>query len=163
SLRGKLGVIVGTAAVSFLLLIGASSFIAHRVEQQLISIQGHYVPRVELGPQLETAFEQIRRAFQDAGAAHDSEALRQTAARKDRLLARLSSAESMLDPREVAAFRSAFADYYGLAYDLSQRLIANETGESIVADMTTMQGKQERTLMLLKKMTELDKSELVDA
>src|SRR2546429_1872 len=99
--RTKLLAIVGTTALAFLLLMVAGALIANRVEQQLTSIQEHYVPRVELGPNLDRWFERLRRGLQDAVAAHDSEALAATQKLKTQFLEQLTAARDVVDPTEA--------------------------------------------------------------
>src|SRR2546421_3113999 len=96
--RIKLLAIVGTTALAFLLLMVAGAIIANRVERQLASIQEHYVPRVELGPNLEGLFERLRRGLQDAVAAHDTEALAATQKLKTQFIPELLAARELVDP-----------------------------------------------------------------
>jgi signal transduction histidine kinase len=163
ALRGKLMTIVGVAALSSILLIVASTFISYRVERQLSAIQNAYLPKVELGPQLENSFERLRRGFQDAVGARDSEALAETRNLRRAFLDQLAAAHGAIAPADQVAVRAAVEDYYVTAYDLSRRLIANETGEPILGAMTAMQRKRARCAELLKNATAFDRRELNDA
>src|SRR5260370_35438424 len=78
SLRAKLTKIVWASAVAFLVLILASTLRSRRAAQELITIEERYLPRVELGPKLDTHFARLRRSFQDAVAARDLDALART-------------------------------------------------------------------------------------
>src|SRR5271163_331826 len=135
TLRGKLWAIVGIAAMAFALLTGASFFIAKGVERQLATIHERYLPRVELEPRLELSFETLRRAFQDAVAARDADALAATGPMETEFLAQLSGAGEAIDPAEAASIRRAMEDYYAAAHDVARRLMAEETGESLVGAM----------------------------
>src|SRR5580704_6049115 len=130
--RTKLLANVGMTAAAFVLLIIASTLIAERVERQLSVIQERYLPKVVLKPQLEGAFEQLKRGFQDAVAAHDPEALAATLQLKGRFLAELDAAREAVNPEERRALRAALEDYSSSALDVSRRLIADETGEALV-------------------------------
>ena len=160
ALRGKLMAIVGVAALSSVLLIVVSTLISYRVERQLAAIQTAYLPKVELGPQLDSTFERLRRGFQDAVGAHDAGALAATSSARDTFLAQLAAGHGAIDPGDEAALREALADYYAAAYDLSRRLIADETGEPILSAMSAMQRKQARCAAVLKRATAFDRSEL---
>jgi PAS domain S-box-containing protein len=161
--REKLGAVVGTAGVAFLLLIGASAVIAARVERQLVTIREHYLPKLELEPLLTAQLERIGRAFQDAVAARDTEMLDTTGNLKDGLLEQLDSARNAVDPADAAALRSAVEDYYAAGSDVSRRLIAGETGEDLVEAMSLMQKKQGQAATLVHKAAALDKEDLTGA
>jgi PAS domain S-box-containing protein len=161
--RTTLMAIVGIATLALLLVILASSVAARQVERQLATVQGRYLPLVELEPQLTGAFERLRRGFQDAVAAHDTEALASVREFKDAFLARLDEAHGAVDPTDDAALRNALEEYYASAYDVSQRLVAQETGEALVDTMTAMQTKQQRVAELLKKAASVDRGELGNA
>jgi signal transduction histidine kinase len=119
--------------------------------------------KVELGPQLENSFERLRRGFQDAVGARDSEALAETRNLRRAFLDQLAAAHGAIAPADQVAVRAAVEDYYVTAYDLSRRLIANETGEPILGAMTAMQRKRARCAELLKNATAFDRRELNDA
>jgi|HubBroStandDraft_1064217.scaffolds.fasta_scaffold07711_4 PAS domain S-box-containing protein len=161
--RGTLTAIVAIATLALLLVIVASSVAARRVERQLAKVQGRYLPLVELEPQLTAAFERLRRGFQDAVAAHDTEALASMGELKDAFLSRLDEAHGAVNPVDDAALRSALEDYYTSAYDVSQRLVAQERGERLVETMTAMQAKQQRVAELIKTAASVDRGELGNA
>jgi hypothetical protein len=116
-----------------------------------------------LEPQLNAAFERLQRGFQDAVAARDSEALATMGELKAAFIARLDHAKGAVAGADDAVLRAALEDYYASAYDVSRRLIADETGESLVDAMTAMQAKQQRIAELLKKATAVDRGELGNA
>ncbi|MDP9034911.1 MAG: hypothetical protein M3O50_08890, partial [Myxococcota bacterium] len=163
TLRAKLVTIVALTAVAFLLLIVASALIANRVERRLGIIQARYVPKVELKPQLDGAFDNLRRSFQDAVGAHDLDALAATGELKKSFVERLGAAHDVVASEDAAALRAALDDYYASAYDVSSRLIANETGEPLVDVLAAMQRKQLRFTELLQRTTAFDRRELTDA
>src|SRR5262245_59238822 len=133
--RAKLLVIVGASALAFLLILLAAAVTEDQVDRQIGDIQRQYLPRVELAPRLEGQLEAVRRAFLDAVAARDLDALAATREPKARVLQELAFAAQAVDPAQVAALRDAFEDYYGAAHDVSKRLISGETGEALVGAM----------------------------
>jgi HAMP domain-containing protein len=157
--RAKLTAIVGVGAFAFAVMIGASWVITSGVGERLVAIQERFVPQLELGPQLEGQFEQLRRSLQDAVAARDGDALEATRDQYDALLQRLSTAHDLLPSRETDQLSAAVQDWFGTAYDLSRRMIEGETGEALVTAMSEMQAKQNRSLALLEKVTAFDRKE----
>jgi CheY-like chemotaxis protein len=161
--RAKLNAIVGTAAFALVALMVAGALTSSRTEDRLADIQQRYLPKLELGPKLETKFDRLRRALQDAVAARDVDALSATRTLEESLLAELASSAPALTVGQIAAVRSAMADYYSAAVDVSRRLISGETGERLVDAMTAMQSKQARAADLLKTVTTFDRGELTSA
>ncbi len=161
--RAKLTSIVAIATLALLLVTLASGAAARRVERQLAAVQGHYLPLVELEPKLNAALDRLQRAFQDAVAAHDKEALIATQELRAGFLNELDHSRGAVDAADDAALRQALEDYYASAYDVSRRLIADETGEGVVDAISAMQGKQQRTAELLKRATSVDRGELGNA
>ena len=161
--RWKLLGIVGIAALAFVLIIAASSLLAGRVQRQLGAIQRRYVPRVELEPQLEGQLERIGRAFQDAVAARDMEALEATRDLVTDFLDRLTAAKDATEPADSAELRRAIDAYWTAAHDVSRRLISGETGEGLTDAIAAMQADQKRTAALVKKTAALDRGEMAAA
>ncbi len=161
--RAKLMAIVGTAAVAFLVLIGASLLLEREAARQTSDIRERYLPRLELGPELESQFERLRRALQDAVAADDAEALAATRVLLDELLASLERARDLLVAEQVDALRAAVLAYYETASDVSRRIIAGETGEDVVGAMGTMQARHARSEELLLAATSFDRAALSEA
>ena len=161
--RAKLIAIVSTAAVAFIVLIAASSFISGKVREELVRVKNRYLPRVELGPQLTAQFERLQRAFQDSVAAHDADALDETRQLREQLLRQLADAGPVLDPGKAAVLRNEIEEYYATAYDVSRRLLSGETGERVVAAMGSMQTKRARAIEALKAAAGFDRSELEQA
>ncbi len=161
--RAKLMAIVGVAAFAFVLLIIASGVIARRVERQLATIQDRYLPKVVLQPELDAALDRLRRGFQDAVAAHDADSLAATRQLKGRFLEQLGGAQDVLAPADGEALRLALEDYDATAFDVSRRLIADETGEALVDEMALMQAKQIRVNRALERATAFDGRELSEA
>jgi signal transduction histidine kinase len=161
--RSKLLGLVGIAAAAFVLIIVASSVVAARVEHQLAFIQRRYVPMVELEPQLEGQLERLARGFQDAVAAHDLDALEATRELKAGFLEKLATAKDATEPADAAELTLGLDAYWALAYDVSRRLIAGETGESVLDAISAMQASQARVSGLVKKTAALDRGEMAAA
>jgi len=160
--RTKLALVVGAAAAAFLVLIVVGTLSERRVERQLAIIQVRYVPKVELGPQLENQFEALRRGLQDAVATQDPDTLVATRQTLLHFLDQLAASHEAVAPSEAAALRAAVQDYYNAAYDVARRLIAGEKGEPIVEAMAAMQAKHAQTATRLQRATALDRGELAN-
>jgi CheY-like chemotaxis protein/signal transduction histidine kinase len=163
SFRAKLIAIVATAAAALVILIAASVAISSRTEQELAKIQERHLPKLQLGPQLDADFERLKRAFQDAVAARDPEAINGTRGIEALFFEHLEANVGAVTPGQVAAVRAAMDDYYAAAADVSRRLMAGETGERLVDAMSAMQAKQARTSDLLNTVTALNPNELTAA
>jgi len=163
SFRQKLITIVGATAFAFLILICAEAFLTNRMAEQLTKIQKHYIPILEFGPRLESGFEHLRRSFQDSVAAQDKEALEKTAAIKDSFLNDLAAAKDVIDSAHISALREGTEAYYTAAYTVSHRLIAGDTGLTLVNEMSLMQIKQAQIENLLKASLALDRGNLAES
>ena len=163
SFRAKLIAIVATATAALVILIAASVAISSRTEQELAKIQERHLPKLQLGPQLDADFERLKRAFQDAVAARDPEAINGTRAIVALFFEHLDANPGAVTPGQIAALRAAMDDYDAAAVDVSRRLMAGETGERLVDAMSAMQAKQARTSDLLNTVTALNPNELTAA
>ncbi|HVR64618.1 MAG TPA: response regulator [Polyangia bacterium] len=163
SFRNRLIAIVATAGLAFVALLVSSTRISNRTQDQLGEIESRYLPRLELGPRLESQFEHLQRGLQDAVAARDGDLLEATRATKDTLLGQLAAARDIADPVQSAMLRGAIEDYYAAAYDVSKRIIGGETGEALVRWMSSMQSKQAFAARVMKETTAFDRSQLAAA
>src|SRR5687768_1424558 len=103
SFRGKLIAIVATAGGALLALAVTTALTSANTGRRLTDLQDRFVPKLELGPRLEQQFEHLQRAFQDAVAAHDMDALAATRTRESELLQQLSSSVPALTVGQIAA------------------------------------------------------------
>jgi signal transduction histidine kinase/CheY-like chemotaxis protein/HAMP domain-containing protein len=163
SFRSRLVALVVTTAVALLALVAFSAITASRVERELDEIRRHYLPKVGLRPSLEGQFERIQRAFQDAVGASDKEKLAATVELKNEFLSQLSEASDAVDRETAAALAQAVEDFHQRGMAVSTRLIARETGEALVAQMSELQAAQVRARDLLEKATAFDRTELTNA
>ncbi|HTA21246.1 MAG TPA: ATP-binding protein, partial [Polyangia bacterium] len=132
-------------------------------EAELAKIEGRYLPRVDLQPRLEAQLERLQRAYQDAVAAHDLDAVAAANQIRDVFLEQLAGASTALDAAQAGALRAALDAYTRAAAALSRRLIAGETGEPLVAAMADMQERRSRVAELIRATTALDRGELTNA
>src|SRR3982750_2984970 len=100
--RAKLTVLVGVASLAFLIIIVSGAILGARTQAALEDVRQRFVPRMEVGPRLESDLEHLGRALQDAVAAHDPDALAHTHALETQLLQAIAAARGILTPGEVA-------------------------------------------------------------
>src|SRR3954463_14493776 len=105
SLRAKLSALVALAGTALLLMLVTSTLSGQRVSRQLEDVQQRQLPKLELGPKLETEVEHLRRALQDAVAARDLDALAVTRARESAFYDVLADARAIVDPAQAQALR----------------------------------------------------------
>jgi signal transduction histidine kinase len=162
-LRARLMTVIGVAIAALATIFATDAFLTTHVSGELATIERRYVPRVELEPQLESAFERLRRGFQDAVAIHDAEALSATRDLRTKFLEQLGAASEAIDPREAGELRAAFDDYYIAAYDVSRRVIDGETGEGLVDAVAATQKRQAEVERRIKVVAALDRQDLAAA
>jgi CheY-like chemotaxis protein/HAMP domain-containing protein len=147
-------------AAAFAIVMIGGVMIAARQARDLSDVEGRLVPKLEIGPKLESEFDRLRQDLQNAVSAQDPRALEQTAALKDDLIGRLASAGTAIDEGDGARLRWAISGYYAVAADVSRRLIRGEAGEDVLDAVAHMQAEQQKTLQLLQHATRLDRREL---
>jgi signal transduction histidine kinase len=163
SFRAKLLVMLSVLALGFGVLMGVSTLVERQVERDLALIQERFIPLIALGPKLEQGFERLRRAFSDAVAAQDADALSETAALKSEVLRTLHEGRRAIHAQQAEALAREIDAYYGLALDVSHRLLSGESGHALHDAMLTMQEKHTRVLGLLRSATALDHDALASA
>ncbi|MDQ2643757.1 MAG: response regulator [Myxococcota bacterium] len=163
SLRAKLRLIIGGTTISLLLLVGVSLVSTFSQLTNLTTIESRLVPKLELAPKLERDFEHLRQHFQDAVAAEDRATLAEAENTRNHMLGLLSASKNALEPGDAAALRWAVQDYYQAARDVSERLIAGETGEKLVEDMQRVQTTYTRTQAAIQRAAQLRPHELTQA
>jgi CheY-like chemotaxis protein len=163
TLRTKLLAIFGAALLALVAVLIASASMGVRQVRELDEVQGRLVPKAELGPRVEAAMERLARSMQDAVAAQDSSALEATQEQKTELFALIAQAGPALEPAAAASIRWSVQDYYQTAHEVSRRMIAGESGEALVQQVTRMQAQQLKAQELIKRSTGLDRSVLSGA
>jgi CheY-like chemotaxis protein/HAMP domain-containing protein len=160
SLRARLLLIVGTAALALLIVLVGSAVIGAQQTRDLRDVEQRLVPKLELGPKLEGEFDHLRQSMQDAVAAQDAPALEATLESRNHIFDLIGSAHDVIDASDAALLRWTLHDYYETAHDVSSRLITGETGETLVDEMARMQAQQAKTVSLIKRTTSLSQTEL---
>ncbi|MBX3226884.1 MAG: response regulator [Labilithrix sp.] len=160
SLRVRLWTIAVSTALAFLVVIVTNMLVTRDVEGQLLRIQEQQIPKLELGPKLQGDFATLKRAYQDAVAAHDMELLERTNELRDRILADVDASRALLDPTVAKDFRAALVAYHEAAFDVSRRMMAGQGDEDAIASMSAMQAKQVQAHELLSRLVAFDQSDL---
>ncbi|HEY3252943.1 MAG TPA: hypothetical protein VGJ91_03310, partial [Polyangiaceae bacterium] len=160
SLRARLLLIVGTAATALLVTLIGSALIGAQQTRDLRDVEQRLVPKLELGPKLQTEFDHLHQAMQDAVAAQDLLALEATVGNRTRIFEMLAATRGVLDPSDAALLRWSIHDYYETAQDVSRRLISGDTGEGLVDRMARMQAQQAKVDALIQQTTGLSRGEL---
>ncbi len=155
--------IVGVTILAFAAIVISSEVLGHHVERQLATIQTSYMPKLDLEPELDADLERIARGFQDAVATHDPDVLRETSELRTRFDEELDAAGTAVDPRAARDLKDALNAYYDAAYDVSRRMMADETGEGLVAAAKAMQAKQARVSERIKSTAAIDRRALAGA
>lgn len=163
SLRAKLAAIVAIPLLALVIVFITGRSIQVGVSAQLTAVQNQLIPKLELGPRLKADLNETRQAFQNAVSAQDEAALEATSRLSDQFLARLQGARALIEPGLHSQLVAAYKDYFATSYAVSRRLIANETGPSVVDAMARMQGKQRHTARLLEAGTVFDKDTIAIA
>jgi CheY-like chemotaxis protein/signal transduction histidine kinase len=161
--RLKLFAIFGATLLALVSVLAVSAWMGVRQSRELDDVQGRLVPRTELGPRVEAEFERLARGMQDAVAAQDPAALDATLERKAALFELVNHAGAAIDPATAASVRWAVQDYYQTAREVSQRMIAGESSEALLQEVTRMQAQQAKAAALIKRSTSVDRSELSGA
>ena len=163
TIRAKLLGLAGITGAAFAFILVASSVLTSRVEGQLESIQGRYLPRLELQPQLESQLEHLTRALQDAVVARDLDGLDDARVLEEKLLQRLSASSGVLEADSLSSLRQAIETYWTQARDVSRRLIGGETGEQLPDAIAAMQVSQRRVVERIQDATSMDADDLAAA
>ena len=152
--------VVALATVAFALVVGVYAWIGAREARDLEDLEGRLVPKLELGPRLDSQFERLRQSMQDAVAAQDPAALDASLQLRNDFIATVSSAGPALAAADAAQLRHAITAYHEAAYGVARRMLRGETGESLVDAVAGMQAQQHSTEALLRKTSRLDRREL---
>jgi CheY-like chemotaxis protein/HAMP domain-containing protein len=160
--KAKLLFIVGTALAALVLVIVGSLVIGRSQAQRLVDLEDRLVPKLTIGPQVEGEFDRLGRAMQDAVSAQDSAALDATLGLKMHLVDAVTSVGAVLEARDASELRWSIQNYYDMAQQVSRRLLAGETGESLAQDIAQMQERQRSAATIIRRVTSLDRRELTD-
>jgi CheY-like chemotaxis protein len=160
SLRSKLIAIVTLVVVALCSLLLVSLGLGLRQAREIEDVERRMVPKLELGPRLQTDFEHLRQTMQEAVAAQDPNALDESIRLRNAFIGAVTSAGPALSESDAAELRHAITAYHDAAYGVSRRLIRGETGEALVDAIAAMQAQQHSTEELIRRSASLDRREL---
>jgi CheY-like chemotaxis protein/HAMP domain-containing protein len=160
SFRAKLTSIVAITTLAFGAMVTVYALVGYRETHDLDDVESRMVPKLELGPKLESSFERLRQSMQDAVAAQDPSALDDSIRQRNDFIAAVSAAGPALTPAEAAQLRHAITAYHDAAYGVSRRLMRGETGEALVDALAAMQAQQRGTQGLIERSARLERKEL---
>ncbi len=128
------------ATIGFLLVFMVAHFYGKRNETLLNQIESRLVPALELSRNLEQILTNIQRDLQDAVASSDEIEVMATAIQRDKFLSQLEKGENnnIIEATEKKLLKNKFDEYYKLAKETSNSMIAGETGEEIIKTLTEM-------------------------
>jgi CheY-like chemotaxis protein len=160
NLRFKLWLIIATATLALIAVVGGGLLIAAQQTRSLLDVESRLVPRLRVAPELESGFDRLRQHLRDSVAAQDPNVLESAAEPRDRLLDLLDQNALALGTVEIVELRSAIRDYYDVAHSVSKRMIAGETGEHLVQEIELMQQRDRRVNDAIARNTALSEPEL---
>ena len=139
------------AIIGFALIFLLSYTMGERNESLLTRVTEGYFPATELRRELVTLLDNIQREFQDAVAAAELDMLSEADDLRVEFLALLDRGKELASA-ELAAVAEGdlerladdFEAYYELARETTARMIAQETGEGLVAEQTRMVDEYKR-------------------
>jgi methyl-accepting chemotaxis protein len=143
SFRRKIGLFPRVAAVALVAILLMTLVFGLVNESRLTSIQQGYYPSAELSHSLQEALQSTQRGLQDAVAAADLDRLREADGLRDDFMRRLADGQTTMiaDSARMELLRQQFTDYYTLARRTSERLIAGNSGDSVVKSLAAMQSR----------------------
>ena len=138
--HGKMVALSTVVAVAFALVLLVNVAFGLLNEHRLGQIEGAYYPSVEASRTLQETLASVQRGLQDAAAASDPDRLRDTDSLRTAFLAVIDAAVEgrAVDTARAGQMQTAFVLYYRLARRMTERLIAGEKGDSLVAGLRLM-------------------------
>jgi methyl-accepting chemotaxis protein len=130
-----------------------------RNESLLTRIEDGHAPALELSRDLEEILADMQRKLQDAVIAADTERLFETEALRDAFVERLENEKGnlVIEAGELDRLNSSLVEYYNLAQETSQRMIAGEVGEGLTVALERMQAAYNDLQEMLQSNTQRDK------
>jgi methyl-accepting chemotaxis protein len=128
-------------------------------------IETGYSPALELSKDLISQLSNIQRKLQSAVASSDQEMLTEVNSVKDDFLNTLSSGKniSTIKKEEIDEINNRFNSYYDIAYKTSERMIAKESGEAIIAAIEKMSKEYNSFQQLLENFNKAQKGNMEKA
>jgi methyl-accepting chemotaxis protein len=131
------------AGLAFCFVLAITLILGSRSISQMQQVQTGYYPSVEMSRDLEEDLNAIQRSLQDAVAAKNRDALVETDALKDEFLQRLQKEQNnpVLDHQELDQLASEMREYYDLARQSSESMIAGSMNEGLSQSLVSMKSK----------------------
>lgn len=159
-LKYKLLVLPAFATLGLLVVMFTTIYFDRRADDELQRVEQGYYPSVQLSRDIEARVAALQRGLQDGVAASDASALEGTDRMRDELIAEIDKGKeiTVLTARDFELLKTSIDDYYRLARETSQRMIAGETGEGIVAALKTMGDRYNAIDAMVKERTARDQA-----
>src|SRR5437763_6810658 len=128
-----------TAGAMFAILVMTIAF-GMLSRRSTAHIRDGYYPSARSSLELRERLAIVQRRLQDGVIAKDKEPLARADAQLDSAMRELDvlSLNPVAEPAEIDALRAAIRGYYALARHTSERMIAGETGDSVLAAVQSM-------------------------
>jgi len=129
---------VAAAAMLVILVMAVSSGLMNK--RSSLRIQRGYYPAVQLSRELREGLARMQRRLQDGVISKEKAPLEEADAIRDTLLAAISGAKNnpVIDASELTKLRANIERYHAVARRASERMIAGEVGDDIVASLQQM-------------------------
>ncbi len=114
---------------------------SRRIESLMVRIESGYFPASELSRDLDESLMDIQRGMQDAVTSAEEDMLSETDDLHDHFKTHIqeSLALMVIDPAELLEIEGQMERYYAQARETSRRMMADESGGDLMADMEIMQ------------------------
>src|SRR5689334_8048559 len=129
---------VAAAAMLVILVMAVTSGLINK--RSSVRIHRGYYPAVQLSRELREGLARMQRRLQDGVISKEKDRLEEADAIRDTLLNAISLAKSnpVANLEELATLRTNIERYHALARRVSERMIAGEVGDDIVASLQEM-------------------------
>lgn len=161
----KLLLLPSIAAVALIISLLLTAWLGRRNSDLIDRVATGYYPSFELSLRLEELLGQIQQGLRDAVATGEVEGFEKTDGLRDEALQALESARGnpTRTAAELEALRMAIESYYQTARATSQRMLAGESGDAIVAALETMRAELLAVRTLLREESAAKKEEMLGA
>jgi methyl-accepting chemotaxis protein len=161
----KLLLLPTIAAVGLLTSLALTAWLGQRNRELIDRVERGYYPSFELGLELQDLLGRIQKGLQDAVAAGEASGLDDTDQLRDEALTKLSAARAnpTRTNAELEALAKAITDYHQLARATSARMLAGESGETLLAALERMRDEYVDIQQLLAADSTAKKKEMLEA
>ncbi|HBL27204.1 MAG TPA: methyl-accepting chemotaxis protein [Acidobacteria bacterium] len=164
-LAKKLLLFPALAAVALLASLLLAAWAGRSNSALIDRVATGYYPSFELSLQLEDRLDRIQQGLRDAVAAGEAAGFTETDRLRDEALRALEEARAnpTRTGAEIDQLRAAFESYYRTARATSERMLAGESGEGMLAALEQMRREFLAAQTLLRKGSESKKQEMLGA